>query len=88
MYVQNVVGGGDQDQAVVELKADSVCKNGMCVSFIFVVWWVWLKRDMGGRLLTCFLLYGVLSVDLYVRDRFEIRHDVLLGLEVQCTGED
>jgi ketosteroid isomerase-like protein len=31
MYVDNVVGGGEQDQAVVEMHADSVCRNGECV---------------------------------------------------------
>lgn len=30
-YIDNVVGGGDQDQAVVEMHADSTCKNGMFV---------------------------------------------------------
>ena len=28
MKTVNVVGGGDDAQAVVEMKADSVCKNG------------------------------------------------------------
>lgn len=28
LSVVNVAGGGEQDWAVVELKADSVCKNG------------------------------------------------------------
>lgn len=28
IYVDNVVGGGEQDQAVVEMHADSYCKNG------------------------------------------------------------
>ena len=30
-YIDNVVGGGDQDQAVVEMHAYSTCKNGMFV---------------------------------------------------------
>jgi hypothetical protein len=29
MQVVNVVGGGDQDWAVVELEANGRCKNGM-----------------------------------------------------------
>jgi len=29
VYVVNVQGGGESDQAAVELKADSVCKNGL-----------------------------------------------------------
>jgi ketosteroid isomerase-like protein len=28
IYLDNVVGGGDQDQAVVEVHADSTCRNG------------------------------------------------------------
>ncbi len=28
MYIVNVIGGGDDGSAAVELKADSVCKNG------------------------------------------------------------
>lgn len=28
MHVVNVVGGGDQDWALVELEANGVCKNG------------------------------------------------------------
>lgn len=28
MYVDNVVGGGEQSQAVVEMHADSECRNG------------------------------------------------------------
>lgn len=28
MYVDNIFGGGDQDQAVVEMHADSECRNG------------------------------------------------------------
>lgn len=28
MYVVNVVGGGDEDTAAVEMKADAVCRNG------------------------------------------------------------
>ena len=28
--VDNVVGGGDQDQAVVEMHADSECRDGEC----------------------------------------------------------
>jgi uncharacterized protein len=34
MYVDNVVGGGEQDQAVVEMHADSVCRNGECTVFL------------------------------------------------------
>lgn len=29
LKVVNVVGGGDQDWALVELEANAVCKNGM-----------------------------------------------------------
>lgn len=28
IYVDNIVGGGEQDQAVVEMHADSQCRNG------------------------------------------------------------
>lgn len=36
MYVVNVLGGGESDQAAVEMKADSVCKNGESTIFIAV----------------------------------------------------
>jgi uncharacterized protein len=36
VYVVNVQGGGESDQAAVELKADSVCKNGECALFLAV----------------------------------------------------
>ena len=29
LKVINVIGGGDEEWAVVELKADAVCKNGV-----------------------------------------------------------
>lgn len=32
MKVVNVVGGGDQDWASVELEANATCKNGMSIS--------------------------------------------------------
>jgi hypothetical protein len=36
MYVVNVVGGGDEDTAAVEMKADALCRNGEGILSAFV----------------------------------------------------
>ncbi|KAJ7695788.1 hypothetical protein B0H17DRAFT_1055566 [Mycena rosella] len=43
LVVENVVGGGEEDHAVVELKAIAVCKNGLDFNNRYA--WV-LKFDM------------------------------------------
>ncbi|KAJ7087153.1 hypothetical protein C8R44DRAFT_900856 [Mycena epipterygia] len=40
LVVENVVGGGEEDQAVVELKMIAVCKNGLD----FVNQYVWVIK--------------------------------------------
>jgi hypothetical protein len=34
MYVDNVTGGGEQDQAVVEMHEDGMCKNGEFIGIL------------------------------------------------------
>lgn len=45
MYVDNVVGGGEQSQAVVEMHADSECRNGLKYDMTYC--WVLTFDDNG-----------------------------------------